>query len=168
MPPPIRSAARFQIDYREARDEDLPFLAEVFFSTRREEVAQTGWPPAQQLAFLRQQHEAQHAHYSKGYAGAEMLVIERDGEGIGRLYLHEGSEELRIIDIALLPEARGQGMGEAILRDVGADAVSRGKVVTIHVERFNPARHLYARLGFVRIEEGEIYDKMEWRPEPQG
>lgn len=164
MPPPIRSAARFEIAYREARDEDLPFLAEVFFSTRREEVAQTGWPPAQQVAFLRQQHEAQHAHYTKGYAGAEMLVIEREGEGIGRLYLHEGSEELRVIDIALLPEARGQGIGEAILRDVGAYAASRGKAVTIHVERFNPARHLYARLGFVRIEEGEIYDKMEWRP----
>ena len=164
MPPPIRSAARFGISYREASDDDLPFLAEVYFSTRREEVAQSGWPVEQQVAFLTLQHEAQHAHYRKGYKGAQWLVIERRGEGIGRLYLLEGAEEVRIVDIALLPDARGGGIGEAILRDVGADASSRGKPVTIHVEKFNPARRLYDRLGFEPIEDKGVYDLMEWRP----
>jgi len=165
MPPPIRSAARFGIAYRPASDEDLPFLAEVYMSTRREEVAQTGWPAEQQEAFLLQQHEAQHAHYRKGYGNAEWLVIERAGKAIGRLYLHEGAEEMRVVDIALLPEARGSGIGEAILRDVCEDVAARGRRVTIHVEKFNPARRLYDRLGFVAMEEKGVYDLMEWRPD---
>lgn len=166
MPPPLRSAARFGISYRPATDEDEPFLAEVYYSTRREEVAQSGWPQEQQDAFLRHQHEAQHAHYKKGYSAAEWLVIERGGEGIGRLYLLEGATEMRIVDIALVPEARGAGLGEAILSDVCEDVASRGKPVTIHVEKFNPARRLYERLGFVPIEEKGVYDLMERRPPP--
>lgn len=165
MAPPIRNAARFGITYRPMTDDDLPFTAEVYFSTRREEVAQTGWPAHQQAAFLAQQHHAQHTHYSQVYKDGEFLMIERGGEGIGRLYLYESARELRIIDIALLPPARGQGFGEAILRDIFDEAASRGKSVTIHVEKFNPARRLYERLGFVLVEEGGVYDLMEWRAE---
>ena len=166
MPPPIRSAARFGIAYRTAGDGDLPFLAQVYFATRREEVAQTGWPAEQQDEFLRHQHEAQHAHYMNAYAKAEFLVIERFGDPIGRLYLHEGAEEMRIVDIALLPEARAGGIGEAILRDIGEDVAGRGKAVTVHVEKFNPARRLYERIGFVATEDKGVYDLMEWRPAP--
>ncbi|HEX8365763.1 MAG TPA: GNAT family N-acetyltransferase [Allosphingosinicella sp.] len=165
MAPPIRSAARFGIAYRPAGDEDLPLLAEVYMSTRREEVAQTRWPQEEQDAFLRHQHEAQHAHYMNAYKKAEFLVIEQGGRGIGRLYLYESSKEMRIVDIALLPEARGGGIGEAILRDIGDDVASRGKTVTVHVEKFNPARRLYERLGFAAIEEKGVYDLMEWRPD---
>ena len=163
MAPPLRSAARFGIAYRPAGDGDLEFLASVYFSTRREEVAQTGWPAEQQEAFLRHQHEAQHAHYANAYAKAQFLVIERGGEPIGRLYLHEGAGEIRIVDIALLPEARGGGIGEAILRDIGEDAAGRGKTVTVHVEKFNPARRLYERIGFLAVEDKGVYDFMEWR-----
>ena len=165
MAPPIRSAARFGIAYRPARDEDLPFLGEVYFSTRREEVAQTGWPAEQQQAFLQHQHDAQHAHYRNAYGQAEFLVVERAGQAIGRLYLYEGAGEMRIVDIALLAEARGAGVGEAILRDICEDVASRGKIVTIHVEKFNPAMRLYQRLGFRAVEEKGVYDLMEWRPD---
>lgn len=164
MPPPIRSAARFGIAYRPARDEDLPFLAAVYASTRAEEVAATGWPPEMQQAFLRQQHEAQHAYYSTSYAEAERLVIERRGEAIGRLYLAEWPTNVRIVDISLLPEARGEGIGEAILKDIGEDVAARGKKVSIHVEKQNPAKRLYERTGFSVVEDKGVYDLMEWEP----
>ena len=164
MPPPIRSAARFGIVYRPAGEEDLPFLAAVYASTRTEEIAQSGWPPELQRAFLQQQHEAQHSHYANVYPGAERLVIERGSEAVGRLFLIEWPQNLRIIDIALLPAARGQGVGEAILRDIGEDAASRGKKVSIHVEKFNPARRLYERLGFAPVEDKGVYELMEWVP----
>jgi ribosomal protein S18 acetylase RimI-like enzyme len=164
MAPPIRSAARFGVSYRPAGDEDAPFLGAVYASTRAEEVAATGWPIEQQHAFLAQQHEAQHIYYRQVYTRTEWLVIERGGVAIGRLYLAEWQRELRIVDIALLPEGRGQGVGEAIMRDIGADAASRGKVVSIHVEKNNPARTLYERLGFVPVEDKGVYELMEWTP----
>jgi ribosomal protein S18 acetylase RimI-like enzyme len=72
--------------------------------------------------------------------------------------------EIRIVDISLMPEARGQGIGAALLRDLFAEAGSRGQNVTIHVEKNNPARTLYARLGFKIVDEDRgAYDLWEWR-----
>jgi len=165
MPPSLRSAEPFAITYRPFTDADLPFVAELYASTRREEVAATGWAPEAQEAFLRQQHEAQHSHYSIHYADAEWLIVERGGEAIGRLYLHEGADALHVIDISLVPQCRGAGIGEAILRDTLALARERGKPVTIHVAKFNPARRLYMRLGFGIVADHGVYDLM--RAEPQ-
>ena len=162
MPPPLRYAARLDIAYRPAREDELDFLGAVYASTRTEEIAQAGWPPEMEQAFLKQQHEAQHAHYANVYPEAERLVIERAGERIGRLYLQEWEGNVRIVDIALLPAFRGGGVGEAIVRDIGEDARARGKKVSIHVEIFNPARRLYERLGFVPVEDKGVYQLMEW------
>lgn len=145
-------------------DGDLPFVAELYASTRREEVAQTGWPEEMREAFLRQQHEAQHSHYSIHYGDAEWLIVERGGEAIGRLYVREEPERLHIIDISLVPESRGQGIGGAMLRDLLDQARELGKQVSIHVEKFNPARRLYERLGFELVEDKGIYDLMRARP----
>lgn len=166
MPPPLKAAARCGVTYRPTTEGDVPFLGLVYASTRLEEVAMTGWPLDAQRAFLQQQHQAQHAYYAQVYPEAERLVIERGGEGIGRLYLAEFPTQVRIVDIALLPDGRGKGIGEAILRDIGDDAAARGKRVTIHVEKHNRARSLYLRLGFETVEDKGVYDLMEWRPEP--
>jgi len=167
MPPPIEAAAAFGIAYRPMTDEDLLFVAALFASTRAEEVAATGWPPEMQRAFLDQQHRAQHQHYRNVYPDAEWLIIERAGDAIGRLYLHESDAELLLMDISLLPEQRGGGLGGAILADLLALAAGKGKPVSLHVEKFNPARRLYQRFGFTVMEEQGIYDRMEWRPSAQ-
>jgi ribosomal protein S18 acetylase RimI-like enzyme len=156
------------LSFRPATEEDLPFLAALYASTRAEEVAQAGWPEEMQRAFLKQQHEAQHAHYTSVYADAERLILLREGHAVGRLYLAEWAREIRIVDISLIPESRGRGLGEALLRDVQEDAASRGKAVSIHVETFNPARRLYDRLGFAAIEDKGIYELMMWRPGAAG
>jgi GNAT superfamily N-acetyltransferase len=161
MPPPLRRAERLGIACRPATDADLPVLAETYFSTRAEEVAQTGWPVEAQHRFLLQQFEAQHRHYRDHYPKAEWLVIERGGAALGRLYIEEWERELRVIDIALLPAARGGGIGGALLEDLIDDAAATGKAVSIHVERMNPAMRLYLRLGFAKVDEHGIYDLME-------
>lgn len=165
MPPPLKAAAAFGVSYRQFTDADLPFVTDLYASTRREEVAMTGWPPEMQAGFLAQQAAAQHSHYSIHFADAEWLIIVRGGLDVGRLYLHEVPGDLNIVDISLLPESRGQGVGGAILADVLDQARERGCGVTIHVERNNPARSLYARLGFEMVEEGEIYDFLRALPQ---
>ncbi|RYD66796.1 MAG: N-acetyltransferase [Sphingomonadales bacterium] len=145
-------------------DADLPFTALLYASTRNEELAVTGWPPEAIQAFLAQQHAAQHAHYQQHYKGMDALIVEHDGTPIGRLYLYEAPQDLRVVDIALLPEARRRGFGAAMLGDILAYAGTIGKNVSIHVEISNPARTLYARLGFEIVEsDGGAYDLWEWR-----
>lgn len=165
MPPPLRAAAGLGVSYRASTDEDLSLLATVYASTRLEEVASTGWPEEMQLQFLAHQADAQHRHYRRTYPNAEWLVIERGGEPIGRLFIEEWSDQFRLIDIALLPQGRGEGVGSAILADLLEMAAAAGKALTIHVERNNPAMRLYLRLGFAKIDEHGVYDLMEWRPE---
>ncbi|MEA3002095.1 MAG: hypothetical protein QOH81_883 [Sphingomonadales bacterium] len=157
------TAIALGIAFRPCRDDDLPFFARLYASTRAEEVAQTGWPAEAQDRFLAQQFDAQHRHYAQHYPNAERLVVERDGQPVGRVYVDEEGERLHLIDIALLPEARGHGIGGAILSDLLRDAQGGGRTVAIYVEKNNRARHLYQRLGFVRIGEQGVYDYWEWR-----
>ncbi len=148
---------------RAVSDADLPFLSRVYASTRTAELAQTDWSDAQKHTFLQFQFDAQHQHYRAHYADAEFLVVEHVGTPVGRLYLHWRAGELRIVDIALLPAARGRGIGGALLRTLMDVAAAQGKAVSIHVEQMNPAMRLYQRLGFAKVGEHGIYHLMEWR-----
>jgi len=161
MPPPLRAAASYALDYRPYAAEDFDFIEALYRSTRDEELALSGWPEAEKNTFLTQQHRAQHHHYQTYYPNAERLILERDGTSIGRLYIDIWPHELRIVDISLVPAARGQGIGEAVLRDVIAWAADQARGVSIHVEKFNPARRLYHRLGFVVTEDKGVYELME-------
>ncbi|GGI20997.1 GNAT family N-acetyltransferase [Bradyrhizobium guangdongense] len=149
--------------FRRIAETDLPFLARVYASTRTEELAPVPWSQAVKDAFLSQQFQAQHVHYQQHYPDADWLIIEHGGTDIGRLYVERWPSQYRIIDIALLPEHRGKGLGQALLRDLLDDAARARKDVSIHVEKFNPAMRLYRRLGFVIEEDKGVYDLMRWR-----
>ena len=97
----------------EGEANDLDFLRALYASTRREEMVPTEWPQEQIEAFLLQQFEAQHAYYQEHYPSSDFdLILSSSKKKLsGRLYLDERYDEFRIIDIALLPEARGQGIG---------------------------------------------------------
>jgi ribosomal protein S18 acetylase RimI-like enzyme len=129
----------------------------VYASTRAEELAVVPWDDAQKDAFLRAQFDAQDAWWHENYAEASFDVIVVDGEPAGRLYVHRGPSEIRIVDIALLPEHRGDGVGTRLLEDLLAEGDASGKSVTIHVERMNPALRLYERLGFALAEDRGVY-----------
>lgn len=162
MPPPLRAAAALGISYRPLTEADLPFIAGVYASTRADELALTEWPDEMKLQFLEHQFNAQSTDYARNYPDAERLVIEHEGEDVGRLYIDEESAILNLIDIALLPAARGKGLGGAILADIIDSAQEAGKTVQIYVEKFNPARRLYDRLGFVCESDEGVYDLLTW------
>lgn len=144
--------------------EDMGFLSALYASTRADELAPLPWSGEQKAAFLDMQFQAQHSHYLKHYPDALWLVLERAGKPVGRLYLEYWPSEHRIIDIALIPEVRGQGLGAALLRDVMDEAAQCAKTVGIHVEKANPAMRLYQRLGFNTVEDKGVYDLLRWQP----
>lgn len=153
-----------RIALRPVDETDHERLAALYASTRAEEVAQvTTWTDEQREAFLRFQFEAQTAYYAEAYPRAERSIVEVDGEWAGRLYLDRRADEIRVVDIALLPAFRGRGIGTWLLRQVFEQAAAADRLVRIHVEKHNPARELYLRLGFAVIEDKGVYDFLEWR-----
>ena len=149
---------------RPERDDDREFLYRLYASTRAGEMALIDWPDENKEIFLRSQFKAQHSHYLAHYADSRFDVIEQAGIAIGRLYVARWPDEIRIIDITLLPQHRGRGLGGGLLRALLDEAAAAGKRVSIHVEIHNPAIRLYARLGFKPIgEDNGIRRQMEWR-----
>ena len=156
------AAAACGLGFRPITDADLPFLTRLYGATRAQELAPLSWTPAQKAAFIDMQFRAQHAHYRQHYPTAEFLAILRADEPAGRLYLDRWAREHRVVDIALMPEHCGQGLGTALMGDILDEAAAAGKCVTIHVEKNNPAKRLYRRLGFAAVEDKGIYDMMRW------
>ncbi len=155
---------------------DRELLLELYASTRADELALTDWSDAQRLAFVEMQFDAQTQHYSRQrpQAVCQLIVLDdRPNEGsrkdraVGRLWVDREGDSLHVLDITLLPQARGQGVGSALLRELMAEAQQQGQQVTISVEVHNPARHLYERLGF-KAQGGVqgIYQRMAWKPAP--
>jgi ribosomal protein S18 acetylase RimI-like enzyme len=157
----MAALATAAIVLRPADADDDALLRRVYASVRADELAQVEWSDEVKDVFLRHQFDAQDAHYREHYVGASFDVIERDGEPVGRLYVARWAEEIRIMDIALLPEHRGRGVGTQLLRDLLAEGAASGKRVSIHVERENPALRLYERLGFRQVADKGVYVLLE-------
>ena len=155
---------RQQISLRPAKPEDEGFLRLVYADSRKTELAQVQWPEGALEQFLRHQFDAQAAHYTQHYPGAEFLVVECDGARVGRLYIFRGPADIRVMDIALLEDARGHGIGTTLLQEILDEGQATNRNVSIHVEKFNPARRLYERLGFQIAGDRGVYWLMHRAP----
>lgn len=152
------------ISFRPIVDEDIPFLKKLYRSTREEELSTTGWTEEEKSKFIDLQFNAQHTNFSNEYKGANFQIIKYNGEAIGRLYTWEAEDQIRIIDIALLPEFTGKGIGTKILIDLIKHSKNVSKKLSIHVEHNNPALRLYERLGFSKSGDTGFYFFMERIP----
>jgi ribosomal protein S18 acetylase RimI-like enzyme len=153
---------------RPVTDSDRPLLFQIYASTRADELKLVPWTDEQKLAFVRQQFEAQDAYYREHYGDTTWEVVLADGAPAGRIYVARWPQEIRVIDIALLPAFRGRGLGTRLLMEVLDEARTAGKPVRIHVEVMNPARALYERLGFRQVADQGVYLMMEWNASPAG
>jgi ribosomal protein S18 acetylase RimI-like enzyme len=149
---------------RPVSEHDREFLVDLYGSVREPEFAHVPWDAATRRVFIEHQFSAQDAHYRQHYPGATLDVIEVDGEPAGRLYVHRGARDIRIMDVALAPAFRGRGIGTGLLRSLIAEADESARKLSIHVEMNNPARMLYERLGFRAAGEHGVYVLMERLP----
>ena len=156
--------ARNHVRLRPATDADYDFMRALYAATRAEEMERFPFDEAQKRVFLDQQFAAQFEHYGIHYPTCERNIIEQAGTPIGRLWIDEWRDQIRIVDIALVAEARGSGIGSNLLHRVLDRADAAGKPVTIHVEAFNTALALYRRLGFEQVDTNGAYLLMRRTP----
>ncbi|NTV15706.1 MAG: GNAT family N-acetyltransferase [Desulfobulbaceae bacterium] len=160
----MHGAESMTIKSRAITEADLEFLMQLYASTRAGEKALVGWPDEAWDAFMRMQFNLQHSQYMQNYPQPSFEVIMLADTPIGRLYVNWGAEEIRIIDIALLPEYQRRGIGGYLLHNILREGDERGLPVTLHVERNNPIFGLYHHLGFQEESAGEVYRLMKRSP----
>ncbi|HEX5502328.1 MAG TPA: GNAT family N-acetyltransferase [Thermomicrobiales bacterium] len=154
------------VTLRPARPDDGAFLRALYAATRADELAAWGWDAARRDAFLAMQFQAQRRHYEAAWPHAEHRIVCLAGRPIGRLLVAREPGEIRLVDIALLPECRGAGIGAGLIGGLLDEGARAGLPVRLHVARENRARRLYERLGFVVVSgDHEPYLLME-RPAP--
>ena len=159
------------LSLRDAVDADWPFLQALFASFRAAEMAVLGWPQSHLDTLLADQCRLQHHHLLTHFAGADFWIVERsDRQGallpVGRFYLDRSTPLWRVVDIGFLPEARGQGVGSALLAWAQAAAVAAGAAgIDLHVLASNDrAQQLYRRLGFKPADDtGGSHLRMAWQ-----
>jgi ribosomal protein S18 acetylase RimI-like enzyme len=153
------------LSLRPAAPSDGSFLRMLYDGTRTAELAQFPWDAAQKEAFLKMQFEAQQGWYATAYPAAEHSIILLDERPAGRWMVQRDSDSILLVDIALLEEHRGKGIGGQLIERLIAESKTRHLPVRLQVQWTNQgALKLYRRLGFAIAGMDPLYCRMERKP----
>lgn len=152
------------LQLRAIRPEDEAWLLSIFASTRVEERQMLDWPGAVWDAFIRQQFTLQHKQYLAAYEQPCFQIILQDEQVVGRLYVARGATEIRLVDIALLPPYRRQGIARQLLQSLCDESDASHTPIGLHVEKNNPILAYYERLGFQTLADRGVYLYMQRAP----
>ncbi len=120
-------------------------------------MAVVPWSVEQKLSFLQMQFDAQNLYYRERYSNASFNIIKLNDEPVGRFYLAELADEIRIIDLAVLPQHFNREFYKKLIEKVLQKGEIDGKPAQIYLESFNPLAEIFACLGFQKAGEHGIY-----------
>ncbi len=147
----------------EAADESL--LLDLYRSTREQELALVPWTEEQKNSFVRMQFIAQRAHYEAANPEAEHFIVIYQSEAVGRLWIVNSANQIKILDLTVAPAQRNKGIGEQLMTFLLAEAGKKRKSVEVFVETFNPSQSFFGRLGFHAVETQGIHALLRWTPD---
>lgn len=147
-------------------DQDEAFLRRLIIATMAEELAAWAWPEAMRDQLLDMQYRIRRQGIAANYPTAERFLVIQGGEPVGWVVVSRSEVELHIIDLAILPDRRGCGIGTAVLSSLLVESDRCRVPARLHVNVTNRAVHLYERLGFVRTGGDEVQHIMERPPRP--
>ncbi len=161
---PEAQERREGISVRPWKETDDAFLFDLFARVRMEEFSALGLAPAQLEALLQMQYAAQCRSYAAAFPNARRGIICDQGASVGQMITDDTGDALLLVDMSLLPACRNRGIGSTLLRRLQTEAGLQRRPIRLHVNKSNPAQHLYRRLGFLPAGDAGPYQMMEWQP----
>jgi ribosomal protein S18 acetylase RimI-like enzyme len=161
-------AVKLDIALRPVTPEDKAFLFDLYALTRAEELSAWGWSDQQRALFLQMQYQAQRLSYQTQYPESRHDIILlhdplQETRSLGRIWVSRSNDEIRLLDITLLPDYRDRGIGTRLIQQLIDQAHQSDIPLRLHVLKTNPALHLYERLGGIKVADLEIRYLIEWR-----
>ena len=151
-----------EITLRPITDDDREFLLRVYEASRETELSAVQWDAGLKRTFMEHQFDAQDAHYRKHYAGATFDIVLYGGEPCGRLLVHRGDSQFAIMDLTVLPDYRGRGIGGEMVHRIVGEAGDSGRSVRVFLETFNPHQAFFQKRGFAVVEDDGVSRRYEW------
>jgi len=150
------------ISLRPATEDDQDFLLELYKSSRGDDLRGLGWDEDRIAEFLEMQYESHRNFLNNDHPEMQDQIILSAGEPVGRLAVEQLPDEIRLIDLALLPARRNRGTGTLLIQDLQQQAAAAKRDLRLQVIRFNRAVGLFERLGFTRTSETGTHLQLEW------
>lgn len=149
---------------RIAKSSDQIFIENLFQSTR-EFLYQADAEKEYIDMVIDQQRYLQTEGYGQQFPNAYTMIVDKQQESIGKIVLDFGANLVHVLDLALIPAARGKGYGKAVLQAIQYVAQQQMLPVGLSVEAYNiPAKKLYLSLGFQVVEQTPTHEFMLWYP----
>ena len=143
---------------RRVGPDDEEFLVALYGSTREEELAQVEWAEGQKDQFLRWQYGLQRSEYQTRFPDADYYIVLMDNQAAGRIWIGRDHQQIRLLDIALLPGFQNRGIGTILIRRLIDEASQTNKFLRHMVFVLNNDAHrFYEKLGFAVIEDLGAY-----------
>jgi len=159
--------ANSDVALRPARSNDERFLRDLYASTRIDELGQIPWTAEEKSAFCDFQFDMHGANLRSAHATARDDIVVVAGRDVGRLIVDQREVPWVLVDVAIVPEARGHGIATTVIGSLLEQARIADVPVVLHVLTNSAARQLYERLGFLLSAPGEVRCEMMWRPSSQ-
>ncbi|MGO0063384.1 GNAT family N-acetyltransferase [Brevibacillus fluminis] len=142
---------------------DEEFLYQLYAASRAEELAAWGMDEGTRDMFLRMQWNAQRQSYEQQFPGAEHQIVLEDDNKIGKIVIYRTEQQIRLVDLIILPAFQNRGIGTRLLQELQQEAMREDKPLFLSVLQTNPAKRLYERLGFLVTGGDEVYAGMAWQ-----
>ena len=165
--PPLALPEGGTVVLRPVEPTDQPFLLKLYATSREKELAQVEWVEGQREVFLQWQFEMQQCEYESRFPASRHDVIVVDGADAGRMWVGADETQVRLLDIAILPDYQNRGVGTVLIKQLIEEVRASNKRLRHMVFVYNDDAHrFYERLGFVVIEDLGGYKHMEWARDP--
>lgn len=117
------------------------------------------------MQLLSSQFDLQDSHYKRYFPATDRRIVTTpEGHPIGRLYLLREAPMWKLIDLSLLPEVMGHGIGSQLIDVMLGEAEAARTAITMHCSVTNPAFEIYKAKGFREVREEGADWVMEWWP----
>lgn len=139
------------------------FLLKLFTECRPDLALIIDVSKKQKASIISQQFTMEQQQLIQMYPDAELNIVMFNKEPVGRLYVHHGETADRILEIGLLEQYRGRGIGGKLVTTVIENAAKIGKTVRLQVVWFNQGAYaFYEKVGFQVIENRDVFYEMQY------
>ena len=152
-----------RISLRAENGADEPFLHRLVIETVTQELAAESWPEPMRSHLTSLQYAARRQAVRTHFPDGHSRIILVDDREAGWLFFACLADEVRLVEIMILVEFRGRGIGSMVIRCLIENAGDKPVRLLVNVMN-SRATHLYEQLGFRRVGGNEVQHLMEYHP----